>query len=82
MSNVDLYLAILGEKSVEGSALGEIGIRLNSMQFKRIRDGDRFWYEYAYPSEIVEEIKNTSFADILRRNSCLSKQCDDAFKKI
>jgi peroxidase len=49
--------------------MGEIGIRLNAMQFKKIRDGDRFWYENSYPEEIVKEIKNTSFADVLKRNA-------------
>jgi peroxidase len=80
--NIDLYLAILGEKHVKGAVLGELGIKINAFQFKRIRNGDRFWYENSYPKEIVKEIKETSFADLLRRNAgvkCINK-C--AFKKV
>ena len=36
--------------------------------FKNIRDGDRFWYESCYPSEIIDEIKQTTFADVINRN--------------
>ncbi len=39
---------------IDGAVLGEIGIKLAAMQFKKIRDADRFWYEYAYPQDIVK----------------------------
>jgi len=49
-----LWLGIIGEKSEPGSVLGELGIRLNAFQFKKIRNGDRFWYENVYPGNIVK----------------------------
>jgi hypothetical protein len=33
--------------------MGEFGGSLVGEGFKRIRDGDRFWYESAFPKEIV-----------------------------
>lgn len=53
-SNVDLWLGIIGEKAEVGSVLGELGIRMNAFQFKKIRNGDRFWYENVYPDYIVK----------------------------
>jgi peroxidase len=49
--------------------LGELGIRLNAIQFKVLRDGDRFWYENVYPSTVIKEIKSTTFGDVMRRNT-------------
>jgi hypothetical protein len=48
---------------------GELGATIAGEQFKSIRDGDRFWYEYAYPSEVVAEIKKTTISDIILRNT-------------
>ena len=55
---------------------------INALQFKKIRNGDRLWYEYAYPEEIVKEIKQTSFGDVLRRNGCLENSWTSVFKKV
>lgn len=68
-SNVDLWLGIIGEKAEPGSVLGELGIKLNAFQFKKIRNGDRFWYENIYPDYIVKEIKATTFGDVIKRNT-------------
>lgn len=48
---------------------GELGATIAGIQFKAIRDGDRFWYEYAYPPEVVSEIKSTTITDIILRNT-------------
>jgi hypothetical protein len=47
-------LGIIGEKPEPGSVLGELGIRMNAFQFKKIRNGDKFWYENVYPEKIVK----------------------------
>ncbi len=33
--------------------MGELGARLSAFQFKKIRNGDRFWFERAYPQQII-----------------------------
>jgi peroxidase len=39
------------------------------MQFKNLRDGDRFWYENVYPAAVIQEIKSTTLGDIIKRNT-------------
>jgi peroxidase len=58
---------------------GELGATIAGEQFKRIRDGDRFWYEYAYPAEVVAEIKKTTITDIILRNTEVKGMPTDAF---
>jgi hypothetical protein len=65
---VDLYVGVLGEKDIKGSVVGEIAMTLIARQFKNIRNGDRLWYENAYPEEIIRQIKCTSFSDLIKRN--------------
>jgi peroxidase len=72
ISNIDLWVGILGEKSIEGGVIGELAALIISEQFKRTRDGDRFWYESAYPQSIVNEIQKTTLTDIILRNSNLT----------
>ena len=69
VDNIDTYVGVLGEIKLKGSMFGELGATIAGEQFKRIRDGDRFWYEYAYPPEVVAEIKKTTITDIILRNT-------------
>jgi hypothetical protein len=55
--------------------------KLNAIQWKNIRNADKYWYEAYYPAEIVKEIKATSLADVLQRNLGLKNVCDEAFKQ-
>ena len=57
------------EDHVEGGILGELGVEIIGQTFRNLRDGDRFWFEATYPEKVIEEIKNTTFSDIIRRNS-------------
>lgn len=58
---------------------GELGAKIAGEQFKAIRDGDRFWYESAYPAEVVAEIKGTTIVDLIMRNSDASGMEADGF---
>lgn len=49
MDDVDLWVGVVCEKTMEGSAMGQAGASIVADGFKRLRDGDRYWYEYAYP---------------------------------
>ena len=44
-------------------------MRLTAEQFKNIRNGDKFWYENTFPINIVREIRQTTLAHIISRNS-------------
>ena len=44
VDNLDLYVAGLAEDHLRGSELGPTFQKIFMDQWKRIRDGDRFWY--------------------------------------
>ena len=43
--NIDLFVGGMVENTIEGTRLGPVFMCLLTLQFKRVRDGDRFWYE-------------------------------------
>lgn len=71
INDVDSYVGIQAEKGVPGSILGETGIAIVGNQFRKIRDGDRFWYERTFPPRIVQEIKATKLSHIIIRNTAI-----------
>ncbi len=71
LDNVDLWVGIIGEISIPGSDLGDVGARLVAAQFRKIRNADRLWYENVmapYP-DLLQRIKGTKIADIIMRNT-------------
>ncbi len=69
---LDLSICVTGERAAADGVLGDLGGRIVGEQFRKIRDGDRFWYEGAYPAEIVSEIKSTTLLDLVQRNTDVS----------
>ena len=63
-----MWVGIIAEDNVEDGIMGDLGGRIVGEQFQRLRDGDRFWYENAYPQPIINEIKRTTLEDIFSRN--------------
>ncbi|XP_066570686.1 peroxidasin isoform X1 [Amia ocellicauda] len=69
--NIDLFPALMAEDLVPGSRLGPTLMCLLATQFKRLRDGDRFWYENpgVFSPGQLTQIKQTSLARVLCDNS-------------
>ncbi|XP_012884323.1 PREDICTED: peroxidasin homolog [Dipodomys ordii] len=69
--NIDLFPALMVEDVVPGSLLGPTLLCLLSTQFRRLRDGDRLWYENpgVFSPAQLTQIKQTSLARILCDNS-------------
>lgn len=44
---------MLCEKPLKNAVLGELAARVVGQTFRNLRDGDRFWYEGAYPKSVV-----------------------------
>jgi len=78
----DSVVAAQMEKPVYDSMLGETNTLLNVLQFEAFRDGDEFYYEnrFADNPELIEQIKYTSMADILVRNTDMEYAYHDAFE--
>uniref|UniRef100_A0A8C2FJ85 Peroxidasin n=1 Tax=Cyprinus carpio TaxID=7962 RepID=A0A8C2FJ85_CYPCA len=69
--NIDLFPALMAEELVPGSRLGPTLMCLLATQFKRLRDGDRFWYENpgSFSPAQLTQLKQTSLARVLCDNS-------------
>lgn len=81
MDKVDAVIGVLLEKNYYDSQLGETGTLLIAMQFENVRDGDQFYFEnrFADNPKLLAEIKSTTMADILERNTDIDHLYHDAF---
>nr|XP_020665436.1 peroxidasin homolog [Pogona vitticeps] len=69
--NIDLFPALMVEDLVPGTRVGPTLLCLLVTQFRRLRDGDRFWYENPgmfTPAQLTQ-IKQASLARIICDNS-------------
>ena len=74
--DVDLFILGLAEKPVRGALVGPTFSCILSLQFRKTKKGDRFWYENSFqPNSFTEdqqmEIKKTTMARILCENTGL-----------
>ena len=66
IDNIDLFVGLLAEKHMDGGSFGETISKIVLEQFKRTRDGDRFWYEnYIKPGCLTLWIESITFKDVL-----------------
>tara|TARA_R100001163_G_scaffold65745_1_gene64436 strand:- start:3563 stop:5530 length:1968 start_codon:yes stop_codon:yes gene_type:complete len=80
---IDPWVGAICEDHAPGAAVGELICVSLKDQFTRLRDGDRFWFENDNALSDIEkaEIRTTTLADIIRRNTSLSDSDvpDDVF---
>ena len=70
VDEVDAWVAGLSEDHVAGSNLGETFGLIWIDQFRRLRDGDRYFYKNLdLESNLLAELENTRLSDIIIRNS-------------
>ncbi|XP_075215946.1 uncharacterized protein LOC142321606 [Lycorma delicatula] len=70
VDDIDLYTGALSEYPIEGGMLGPTLTCLIGDQFKRLKAGDRFWYEtsaqpQAFTNAQLKEIRKSSLASII-----------------
>merc|ERR1712108_116147 len=68
---VELYPAMLLEKTIPGSRTGPVLQCLLVKQFKALRDGDRFWYQNPgqFSPGQLSEIEELKLSDLLCSDS-------------
>ena len=81
LHHIDLWAGGLAEDPLPGAMLGETFHAILVDQFRRLRDGDRYWFEndpffLANPG-LLTEIRGTRLADIIRRNTTIGDELSD-----
>ncbi len=71
IEKVDVWVGGICEDHVPGASVGELIHTVLVDQFRRLRDGDRFFYQNQFSGHELSSIENTTFADIIRRNTSL-----------
>ena len=83
VDDIDLWIGGLAEDHINGGLLGEVFSEIIADQFRRSRDGDRFFYlseeHFDHIASIVPDIESTTLSDVIRRNSSITNIQDDAF---
>ena len=77
VEEMDLWIAGLAEKPLEGAIVGETVFAILKDQFQRLREGDRFWYERYLPGDLVKLVKTQSLAKVIRRNTRVGKEIQE-----
>ena len=83
VNNIDAWVGMLSEKHIDdNSVFGELVMRIVKEQFRRLREGDRFYFENDEALTQAEkfEIKNTTLHDIIMRNTSISLMQPDVFR--
>lgn len=87
---LDPFIGVLAEAHVGGGSVGELARRVIVQQFRRLRDGDRFWYandrwlfdpndsnkdnRNGFTAGEIEALRSTRLSEVIKRNC---QGCDD-----
>ena len=82
VNDIDPWVGMLIEDHMPDALFGETVMAVMVQQFKDTRDGDRFYYENdpALSNSEKNEITNTTFRDIIMRNTNLTFMQSNVFK--
>ncbi|HYV93820.1 MAG TPA: peroxidase family protein [Chitinophagales bacterium] len=81
VNDIDLWIGLLAEDHVPGKSVGKTINAMLTSQFRKLRDGDYYFYEYDpyLPASTRNVIKNTTFADVIKRNTTLTNLQTNVF---
>ncbi|MEM7601747.1 MAG: peroxidase family protein, partial [Verrucomicrobiota bacterium] len=74
---VDVWVGCLCEPKIPNTMTGELLQAILVNQFRRLRDGDRFYYESHLPGDLVELVNEQTLATIIRRNTDIGAELQD-----
>ena len=74
VNNVDLWVGVLAEQHLPNKSVGPTLNAMLRSQFEKLRDGDFYFYlgDPFLDDDVRRRIKNTTFADVIRRNTDLT----------
>ncbi len=77
VDDIDLWVGALAEDPVNGGHVGELAFQVIRLQFQRLRDGDRYWYEWTFSPAEIADLESTTLADVIRRNTSIGAEISD-----
>ena len=81
VDDLDLWAAALAEDHAPGASVGETLQAIISDQFRRLRDGDRFWFEndpfFLANPELLSQVRGIALANVIRCNTHLEHEIQD-----
>ena len=81
VNDIDLWIGGLAERHVSGALVGPTYRAILADQFRRLRDGDRFWYEAYLPGSLQNFIEDQTLSRIIRRNTSIGTELqEDVFR--
>jgi peroxidase len=71
VNEIDPWIGGLVEDHYNDAQIGEFFYTVILDQFNRLRNGDRFWYQFdfEFTTEEVAELQNTTLSDVIKRNT-------------
>jgi hypothetical protein len=69
VDDIDVWVGGLAEDPMPGALVGELVGEIMLDQFRRLRDGDRFWYQSYFSGALLAEIEATRLGNVIRRNT-------------
>jgi hypothetical protein len=81
VDNIDLWVGCLAEDHLPGASIGPLLTTIFQDQFTRLRDGDRFYFEFdpSFTRREVNFLKTTTLADVIRNNTGITHLQRDVF---
>ncbi len=81
VENVDLWVGILAENHLANKSVGNTMHEMLRSQFEKLRDGDYYFYrnDPFLPTSVRNQILNTTFADVIKRNTTLTNLQKNVF---
>jgi hypothetical protein len=81
VNRIDAWVGALSEDHLPGAAVGPLIAYGLAEQFRRARDGDRFWYlrDAEFSAADIAMLNSTRLSDIIRRNTSITNLQDNVF---
>jgi hypothetical protein len=80
VNDIDAWVGALCEDLVPGASVGSLVAAALGEQFRRLRDGDRFWYENDPElAALLPELRATRLSDVILRNTGITNLQANAF---
>jgi hypothetical protein len=80
VNNIDSFVGAIAEDHVRGASVGPLVRAALADQFRRLRDGDKFFFRNTFHgAELSDLLRTTSLAKIIRRNTGITNIQNNVF---